>query len=191
MRSSLFSSLKVVAMMLAVDKSLHPKEKKWFFQIAKNYGASIADRAELTEILEGKSTEILSKVISDIDDEFDRRRLLNFLQMAMRQDGIVKNTEIQLFYEIQKELETSLRNDYAQLGREIQKHNKEKRVWTELDRLGKIWSHKFPGFPFGGRIYYADSVMWTIIADLSGYHWGKILIGVITVIFIILIAARL
>ncbi|WP_413587338.1 hypothetical protein [Bdellovibrio sp. HCB274] len=178
MRDSLFSSLKVVAMMLAADSVPHPREKKWLLQIARNYGASFGEVAILAEILSGKSNELLSEVLSHVEDEFDKRRLLNFLQIAMRQDGLVKNSEIKLFYEIQKELETNLRNDYVKLGREIRKRDGEVRAWNELDRLGKALNVRVHGFPFSAHFFYADPELFTLLFDLVGKHWRKLMVVV-------------
>lgn len=162
--------------MLATDNELHPKELAWFLAIAKNYGATFRERSQLEEYLDGRSTEGLDEVISNVVGEFDRRRLLNFVQMAMRQDGIVRNSEITLFYKIQKALETKPQDDYLQLGRSLLKRDQEMRVWKELDRLGKVWSQKLPVFGISGHFYYTDGVFWEALYDLLANNKYKVIL---------------
>ncbi|WP_277577425.1 hypothetical protein [Bdellovibrio svalbardensis] len=153
-------------MMLATDNELHPKEKAWFLAIAKNYGATFRERSQLEEYLRGRPTESLEEALSDVVGEFDRRRLLNFVKMAMRQDGIVRNSEITFFYKIQEALGANPQNDYLQLGRSLLKRDREMRVWNELDRLGNVWSRKLPIFGISGYFYYTDGVFWEALGDL-------------------------
>jgi hypothetical protein len=151
MRESLLSSLKVVAMMLATDNDLHPNEAKWFWAVTKNYGASFTERRILDKYLKGENEDDLEMILDRITDEFDRRKLLNFVQMAMRQDGLVKNSEIELFHEIHRLLDSrGIANDYRNMGRELQKRDKDLALWRALGQLGKLGSVKLRGFTVWG-----------------------------------------
>ncbi|QDK44856.1 hypothetical protein DOM22_06615 [Bdellovibrio sp. ZAP7] len=179
MRTSLLSSLKIVAMMLAVDKEIHLKEKAWFFVICRNYGVSFREKLELSEYLNGRSSQSLEEIIRDIVEEEDRRRLLNFVQMAMRQDGLVKNTEIELFYRIKKGLEPNLRNDYVELGRALREREKELIVWEQLEKLGKAFSQ--PVRPWFGYSYYINVDIWYLISYLIESHKLKIITSILII----------
>lgn len=181
MRKSLFSSLKVIAMMLATDNEIHPKEKAWFVAITKKYGATFAERNQLEDCLSGKSTENLEEILSDIVEEFDRGRLLNFVRMAMQEDGIVKSAEIKLFYKIKEALDESLQSDYRQLARSLIKHDEETRIWKALDRFGTAWSKNLPVFAISGHIFYADGRIWEPLFELLANHKAKFLFGSVVV----------
>jgi hypothetical protein len=176
MQKSLFSSLKIVAMMLATDNEVHPKEKAWFLAISKKHGATFAQRSQLQEFLSGKNAGNLQEILSDIVDDFDKHRLLKFVRMAMRQDGIVKNSEIQFFYKIQGALEGSLQSDYQQLAHSLLKRDNEIRAWKDLDRLGNVWSQKLHIFALSGHFYYLDAAVWASVFELVGRHKYKFLI---------------
>lgn len=149
MRKSLLSSLKIVAMMLAIDNDLHPKERTWFIKVSKNFGASHNDLRNLEKFLNGESDEELQTIIDGITDDQDRHRLLNFVQLSMRQDGIVKNREIQLFHEIHHLLNSrSNDSEYREFGRSLLKRDKEIAFWKTLGAIGTLGSSKVRGFSF-------------------------------------------
>ena len=167
---SIFSSLKVIALVVATDKELHPKEKAWFLAITRNHGANFTERAKLQDCLHGRSTESLEEILSDIHTEADRVRLLNFVRVAMRQDGIVRNAEIQFFYKIEKLLERTVQNDQQQVARLILKHDRHTRVWREVDRFAKVWGANMRVFGFSGHFYYTDGIFWESLYDFLWTH---------------------
>jgi hypothetical protein len=182
MQKSLFSSLKVIAMMLATDNELHPKEKAWFMAITKNYGATSSERSILQDYLSGRTTQGLEEILRDVVEDSDRLRLLKFVAMAMRQDGLVKNAEIKFFYQIQKVLEGGLQEDYQELARSILKHDKEMGVWKDLNRLGQAWSRNLPMFGISGHFYFVGAVFSQPFVDLLTSHKYKALFAIMIVV---------
>ncbi|UYL09461.1 hypothetical protein B9G69_002600 [Bdellovibrio sp. SKB1291214] len=154
MRESLLASLKIVAIMLAVDNNLDQKERSWFLKVSKGFGASLSERRMLERFLDGEHDESMESIIERIIDDYDRHRLLNFVQMAMRQDGVVKKSEIQLFHEIHRLLNAKpIGPDYREFGRELLKRDREIALWKALNALGTIGSAKLRGFPLSRSIY--------------------------------------
>lgn len=163
--------------MLATDNELSPKEKAWFIAISKNYGASFRERSILNEYLQGRSKENLEEIISHIVDVNDKRRLLGFVHMAMRMDGLVRSSEVELFHKIQAALEPNLSNDYRELGKELIKRDRDIRAWKAVDRFGKVWSKNIPVIAVFGHYYYADGEFWASLIEIVSIYKRRILIA--------------
>ncbi|WP_041583591.1 hypothetical protein AB1A81_12245 [Bdellovibrio bacteriovorus] len=184
MNQNHFAVLKVVALMLAEDDSIHRKERIWFSVIAGNYGATFRQRLMLNKFLHGHSTDSLWEILADVEKE-DHQRLLNFLRVAMRQDGLVKNKELSFYHRVQTGL-ISISSDHISLGRSLLQRENELGMWEELNSFGKFLSHKIPG---AGSVGPLDIYPLAFAMDLYALPGsGRYILTAIIVIFILVAA---
>lgn len=186
MNRSRLSSLKIIARMLAIDSELHAKERAWFTSIVRAAGATVGERMMLADILEGRSNIQINELLAEVDTK-DKDRLLTFIRVAMRQDGLVRNKEIQFFYEVQKQLESlPEQNDYLPLGRLILKRERQLGMWRDLNRLGRLWGGNIRAFGVSGHyFYYGEGLFLESVADLLSFYKYKVITGVILLIIIV------
>ncbi|MFV8258247.1 hypothetical protein ACNQKP_10585 [Bdellovibrio bacteriovorus] len=184
MNQNHFAVLKVVALMLAEDDSIHRNERLWFSAIAGNYGATFRQRLILNKFLHGHSTDNLWEILADVEKE-DHQRLLNFLRVAMRQDGLVKNRELSFYHRVQAGL-ISISSEHISLGRSLLQRENELGIWEELNSFGKFLSHKIPGAGIVGPLDIYPLAFAMDLYALPGS--GRYILAAIMVIFILVAA---
>lgn len=158
MTPNFFAIFKVIALLLAEDKVLHPKERAWFFALACNHGATFLQRLTLNKYLHGRATEHLDDILIHIDKE-DHQRLLNFLRVGMRQDGVVTNSELTFYHRVQRKLQTGTSPNYISLGRSLRQRDKELELWRELEVFGKVLSQRLSGGEVLGHFDFYSAIL--------------------------------
>lgn len=135
--ASLLSVLRVFAVMLWRDGRIDEREAKWFRFLVSRFEVSSDQKQQLWQDLE--KCPDLGTVFSQIDNEFDRGRLLDWLRIAINLDGKCSENESRMFHEIQKlkASDQSLANDIVNTQIAMEAASKHAKFWKTLGRFGK------------------------------------------------------
>lgn len=139
MSPSLLATMKIVALMISIDKVIHPAERSWFLALMNTFGATRTQRRILKGYLSGNHKDEIPSLIANISDNRDKSRLLNLLTVAIHTDKFVSISEKEFYQHIKHLLYTSLpeiRDLHLKLGQELQKRDRRVQLWKELGNLG-------------------------------------------------------
>lgn len=144
MTDSLFSSIRIVALLLSSDGELHPLEKSWFSTLINTCGPNSSQRKILREDLQRKSKVDVEALYFEVTAEKDLKALANFLRVASHLDGKVSPEERIFLAKIKdasERFEQTGGIDYAAFGKSLLKRDKELRMWEELRQGAHLVGH--------------------------------------------------
>ena len=156
MNESLFAAIRIVAMMLAVDREVGPEEHKWFSTVLNTYGMTHMEREILRGDLSGTTAEQLEEVFAKLTKPRDVERLMGLVRGAMNADNKITPGERGFFKRLQGLAAAAnpvSTGDYRDYANAILESDKEMQVWGELKQAGDFFSQ---------RVRYS----------YSAYRWG-------------------
>lgn len=141
LNQSQFSVLRIVALVLAADGEVVPKEQRWFSWFLGRFELT----PEQVELLkrDSNSSPQLSELCALIDSR-DYERLKSWLQIAMKIDGHQSKEEMDLVNQVLS-LEAKPSPDPNQvLAQTLVEHSDSVEFWKSMGTLGKRLTKRIP-----------------------------------------------
>lgn len=192
MNLSLFSTLQLVARLLACDAEIHDLEKAWFTALLNCHGTTREQRKILRDELRGQRNKSIKELVSQIEEK-DQARLLNFLKVAMHIDKKISPKETEFYQEIKYFIEQPVMVpsiDYTDYGRELLKRDKELALWQELGKMGDLMrSQRGMYYWFYPSNSFNLALLCSLLIELFLFK-RKFFFVLITVLLILLVLLR-
>ncbi len=157
MTESLFSAMRIVAMILAADGHVDEREEKWFLLCMRSYPLTHEQREILRAHLKGEGN--IEELHGRVTGEKDRERLMNWVRVAISRDGKIDPAERQLLEHIQalNRLRSSVpRTEYEELAGSLLQADKDVQLWKDLGEAGRYFGKRL--LPFH-HYHFADLIL--------------------------------
>lgn len=174
MSDSLFAVLRIVAMMLVVDRKINLKERAWFLDVVSNFQTTFQQRSILRSHLLGKSEEDLESILGRIEPD-DKGQLLNFLKVAMNVDDSVVPSEAAFYRQVKEIAESApIAIDYSEYGRLLLERDKEMHFWNMMGEAGKLLNARRGQFESN---YFSIDRYWFQVIEIFFYERKSIFVS--------------
>ena len=140
---SLFSAIRLIAIMLNLDERHSPKQMKWFLKLIDNYDLTQLQREVLHSDL--KNPPDIEAIHRKIISSSDRDSLLKWMITVINVDKKKYPEEQELLNKIKDlnfEANQKEKDIYFELGKSIVKANLEVQFWKELENTGNFFNRK-------------------------------------------------